>query len=209
MDYLSLFIKLFQLLDTECFLFLNKFLLNNTFSQHFWGMLSHKHESWINVIVMLLLNVLAVFMIPQAKRSKAILIILYCWISFQVILLINIVIFQKILQLHRDSPSVVIDSAIKLSNVLNNFNIKDYSNNSFPAGHTLVLIYWTLFINLYAPKKITAIAILVSILLIMPRMITGAHWLSDTIFSLVLGWMYFNISIWFANRYDSIKYRLY
>jgi len=123
--------------------------------------------------------------------------------------LVNTVIFQKILQINRDSPSVVVDGAIKLSSVLNNSNLKDYSNNSFPAGHALVLIYWALFINLYAPRKITMLAVLVSILLIMPRMITGAHWLSDTIFSLFLGWMYFNLSMWFANRYDSIKYRLY
>jgi membrane-associated phospholipid phosphatase len=209
MDYLSLFIKLFQSLDTECFLFLNKILLNNTFAQHFWGILSHKHESWINVIIMLFLNVIAVLMIPKARRSKAIAIILYCWLSFQVVLLVNTVIFQKILQINRDSPSVVVDGAIKLSSVLNNSNLKDYSNNSFPAGHALVLIYWALFINLYAPRKITMLAVLVSILLIMPRMITGAHWLSDTIFSLFLGWMYFNLSMWFANRYDSIKYRLY
>ena len=209
MDYLLFFIKLFQSLDTECFLFLNKILLNNTFAQYFFGILSHKNESWLNVIVMVMLNVLALFMIPKDRRLKAIYMVLYCWLSFQVVLLINSLIFQKMFYINRDSPSVVIDGIIKLSSVLNNTNIKDYSNNSFPAGHALVFMYWVLFINLYAPKKITIFAGIISVLLVIARMITGAHWFSDTVVALILGWIYFNLSIWIANKYDSIKCRLY
>ncbi len=197
-----------KFLDLQCFLFLNG-ALHNKFAQYFWGILSHKNESWINIIVMVAINFLAVFMIPQTKRLKAVAIIFYCWISFQVVLLVNILIFQKILHIHRDSPSIVIDGAIRLSMILNNTNLKDYSNNSFPAGHTLALIYWALFLNLYATKKIKIISILVCILLIMPRMITGAHWLSDTICSLILGYMYFSFTVWLMNKYDQTKLRLY
>lgn len=200
-------------LDTAVFLFLNKNLLNHSFAQHFWGILSHKHESWINIVVMLSLNFLAVFMIPKDKRSKAIAITIYCWLSFQVIILVNTLIFQKILQINRNSPSVVIGNAIKLSVVLNNLNLKDYSHNCFPAGHALVLMYWALFINLYAPRIMMVLVGLVCFLFTMPRMITGAHWLSDTLFSLVLGWIYFKFSMYlaskYANKYDRIKNSLY
>ena len=209
MYYLSLFVSVFQSLDTECFLLLNKILLNNSVMQYIVGILSHKNESWINIIVMLLLNILAVFMVPKSNRNKAITIILYCWVSFQLFLLINGLFFHKILCINRNSPSVVIAGAIKLSNLLNNVNIKDYSNNSFPAGHTLVLVYWVLFINLYAPKKITILAIIISILIILSRVITGAHWLSDTLFSIFLGCLYFKLSIWFTNNNERIKYCLY
>jgi len=221
--YLS-FQNFFDLIDTKCFLFLNKNFLNSQFSQNFWGILSHKNESWINVVIMLCTNVLSIFMIDNKalsrdtnflninfnnSRAKASAIILYCWISFQIVLLTDIIIFQKILHINRDSPSIVIENAVRLSKILNNPHIKDYSNNSFPAGHTLVLIYWALFINLYAPKLIKIMAVLLCVFLILPRMITGAHWLSDTVFSFLLAWMYFNLSMWFANSYDQIKNRLY
>ena len=220
--YLS-FQKFFDLIDTKCFLFLNKNFLNSQFSQNFWGILSHKNESWINVVIMFGINLLSIFMIAKVPirdtnflsinsnnfRYKVIAIVLYCWVSFQIVLLTNIIIFQKILHIHRDSPSIVIENAVRLSKILNNPNIKDYSNNSFPAGHALVLIYWTLFINLYAPKLIKIMATLLCVFLILPRMIVGAHWFSDTVFSFLLAWMYFNLSMWFANSYDQIKNRLY
>lgn len=204
-----LLINLLDILDTQCFLLLNKILLNSSLIQYIVGILSHKHESWINVIVMLLLNGIGVFMLPREQRNRAIIIVVYCWLSFQLFLLLNNLFFQKFLYINRDSPSILIPGAAKLSVLLNNNDIKDYSNNSFPAGHTLVLIYWSLFINLYAPKKVIIIAILISTLIIISRIITGAHWLSDTLCSLLLGWLYFKLSIWFANRNERIKYCLH
>lgn len=204
-----LLINLLQLLDTQCFLLLNKILLNSSFVQYTVGILSHKNESWINIIIMLILNIIGIFMLPKEQRNKAIIIVFYCWLSFQLFLLLNNLFFQKILYINRDSPSVLIPGAAKLSVLLNNINIRDYSNNSFPAGHTLVLIYWVLFINLYAPQKITIIAILISFLIIISRIITGAHWLSDTLSSLLLGWLYFKLSIWAANKNERIKYCLH
>jgi len=204
-----LLINLLQLLDTQCFVLLNKILLNSSLVQYTVGILSHKNESWINVIIMLALNIIGIFMLPKEQRKKAIIIVLYCWISFQLLLLLNNLFFQKILYINRDSPSVFMPGATKLSVLLNNINIKDYSNNSFPAGHALVLIYWVLFINLYAPQKIIIIAVLISFLLIISRMVTGAHWLSDTLCSLFLGWLYFKLSIWAANKSERIKYCLH
>jgi Kdo2-lipid A phosphotransferase len=198
-----------NLIDQKIFLFLNKILLNNTIIQYFLSFLVHKNESWLNVIFMLLLNIIAVLLLPKSKRSKAWGIILYCWLSFQLILLANNLLFQKIFSINRDSPSIVLEGSIKISEILNNNNLKDYSNNSFPAGHALVLTYWALFINLYGNKVIKIIAIITAILLIMPRMITGAHWFSDTACSLLLGWIYFKLSIWLANKNDRIKYCLH
>ena len=141
--------------------------------------------------------------------KRRIFVVLYCWLSFQFFLLINIIIFQKILNLHRDSPSILISGSLRLSQILSNINIKDYSNNSFPAGHALVLIYWALFVNLYATNIIKIISVVVCIFLVLSRMISGAHWLSDTVFSLILGWVYFNLSMWLANSYEQIKNSLY
>ena len=201
------------MIDQQCFLWLNQTLLSFPAGQWWWGLLSHKHESWINVVVMLAINLWGVLAIkqsstPQAWHKSAGL-ALYCWLSFQVVLLINILLFGKLLRINRDSPSMIIAHPFRLSQLLGNPDIKDFSNNSFPAGHTLVLIYWGLFINLYAPKLVKLVALGLVVLLILPRMITGAHWLSDIIFSLGLGWIYFNCSMWFATSYEKIKHRIY
>jgi membrane-associated phospholipid phosphatase len=197
-----------QLIDQKCFLLLNTTLLQSEFGQWFWGILSHKNESWINVIVMLAINLWSIILIKRSN-NKSTALVLYCWLSFQVVLLINILVFGKWLQINRNSPSMIISHPFKLSMLLNNPDIKDFSNNSFPAGHTLVCIYWGLFINLYAPKLIKILGWVVISVLILPRMITGAHWLSDVVFSVGLGWMYFNLSMWFANKYETIKQRIY
>lgn len=198
-----------DIIDRSVFLFLNKYLLNSSTIQYLFGFLVHKNESWINVIVMVLINIIALFSLPKEKRIKAFGIILYCWLSFQVVLLANNLIFHKIFSINRNSPSVVLTETIKLSKVLNNPNLKDYSHNSFPAGHALVLVYWLLFINLYATKKSKIIAVLVVMLLAISRMVTGAHWFSDTIFSVLLAWGSFKLSLWIANKNDRIKYCLH
>ena len=222
------FYNYFNLIDQKCFLLLNKYLLFNSWSQHFWGILSHKNESWINVIIMIAINILSVFILSKEKEptkfinsfnikfninsnnsiKRKLLLVFYCWMSFQVVLLINSLIFNKILNIHRDSPSIFFANNIRLSEILGNINIKDYSYNSFPAGHALVVIYWIAFIHLYSAKCITYLSILIGATVLLTRMITGAHWLSDTIFSLILGWMYFNLSMWFASNYEQIKNRL-
>ena len=206
------FPEFFRIIDKYLFLFLNKYCLDNKLGQYVFGFLSHKNESWINVIVMLGINLLSIFLffrINKQQVNKSIATILYCWLSFQVVLLFNYIVFQKILQINRDSPSLIYNEAIRLSVALNNLNIKDYSNNSFPAGHALVLIYWILFVNLQGLRSIKIISLILGILFVLPRMVTGAHWFSDTVFSLLLGWIYFNISMWFANSYEQIKQRIY
>ncbi len=206
------FPEFFRIIDKHLFLFLNKTCLNNKLGQYVFGFLSHKNESWINVIIMLGVNILSIFIFSRINKqhlNKSIAIILYCWLSFQMVLLFNYIVFQKFLQINRDSPSVIFNEAIRLSVTFNNLNIKDYSNNSFPAGHALFLIYWILFVNLQGLRSIKIISWILGILFVLPRMVTGAHWVSDTVFSLLLGWIYFNISMWFANSYEQIKQRIY
>lgn len=201
----------FNMFDEKVFLFLNKFFLKFKFSQYVFGFLSHKNESWINIIVMFGVNIVSIFICNYnfLIRKKLIFRMIYCVLSFQVILLTNYIVFQNILYIRRNSPSVILDESIRLSVVLNNLDIKDYSNNSFPAGHALILIYWILFVNLQDSKVIKIISWVLGGLFVLPRLVTGAHWLSDTIFSLLLGYIYFNISMWFANNYEQIKKRIY
>lgn len=201
-------------LDSWFFYFLNNNLLSHKPAQYLFGWLSHKNESWLNVVVMISIHILAIIWVNKVstenmakmriKKYRPIALSCYCWLSFQIILLINHFIFNKWLQINRSSPSAIYP-AIKLSVLLNNYNIKDVSNNSFPAGHALVVVYWWLFLRKYANTWMQVIAIIIGILFIIPRIVTGAHWMSDVIFSLILGWVYFNLAIWLVTCYEKTR----
>ena len=59
--------------------------------------------------------------------------------------------------------------------------IKDRSSRSFPGDHASVLLLWTVFLSLFARGKRLLLVWLTGTLLILPRLVAGAHWLSDNL----------------------------
>lgn len=180
-------------LDKQIFYMLNGSLqISNSWAQ-FWGYLNHPNESWINLVVMLGINFGAVLTLKKEYRFKAGLYSLYFWIFFQVLLLITHLIFSDILSIKRSSPTLLIEPVVFLSKILNKSNVKEYSNNCFPAGHTLVAIFWLGFMwNYFKNKILRSTFVLVAILLCTNRLFTGAHWASDVIFTTfyALSWLF-------------------
>lgn len=186
-------------LDEQVFSWLNYTLLDSPFWQAFWGYLNHPHETWLNVVVMACLNILAIFMLPKPQRKRATILVIYFWAFFEIALLATNKIFTGLLAIHRDSPSIVVQPWVVLSETLNIPSIKVYSHNSFPAGHTFVAVFWALFTNLYTQKKwFKYLIILTVLLLILPRLFSGAHWLSDVIFTIFYALLWFGLAkiIW-------------
>ena len=182
-------------LDTRFFLILNQTLLWSKHWAQLWGWLNHPAESWLNLVLMMLINILAIFSLPKNQRKKACMFVIYCWILFQLGLFLSHTIFgNSWLAIKRASPSLVISKSIKLSELVN-FSVKDHSENSFPAGHTFVLIYWAGFTVKYATQKFKFLTYLVSIILILPRLISGAHWLSDVIFTTAISYAWLTVVI--------------
>lgn len=174
-------------IDQQFFLAVNKTLMWSPYWQQFWGWLNHPAESWLNLVLMVTINFLVIVWLPKEQRKHAIIFVVYCWLLFQLGLLLSHLIFHKWLAIERASPSLAMSSIIKLSELVR-FSVKDYSENSFPAGHTFVLIYWAGFTVKYASKKFKFLTYLITIILIFPRLISGAHWLSDVIFTIVVSY---------------------
>ncbi len=80
------------------------------------------------------------------------------------------------------SPSLVLPDVIRLSEMFPAVELKDKSKISFPGDHASVTFLWCWLMwrwKLPLWVKLTALAL--TILLISPRLISGAHWLSDVL----------------------------
>ncbi len=181
-------------LDAKTFEILNSSLLNSHSWQLLWGYLNHPHESWINVIFLAGVNIVGIYSLPSIRRRRAIAGVIYFWMFFQFILLFTNKFFSVWLDIHRASPSLVITPWVLLTESLNIANLKVSSANSFPAGHALVLIFWAKFTMLYSKPWVHKLVWLTVLLLILPRMFSGAHWLSDIVFTVCYALLWFAVA---------------
>lgn len=83
--------------------------------------------------------------------------------------------------LSRSSPSLQLDSVVWLSELYPNLSLKDSSGSSFPGDHAAVLITWLGFCLFFIRNFWSWTAILLVIFFSLPRLIAGAHWLSDVL----------------------------
>ncbi len=177
----------FRYLDESFFLKLNASLVGEPFWQVFWGLLNDRRETKLNLLFAAILNIWAILVTKEKTlRHQRIKQILYFWICFQVGFMLQEGIFNKWLHIAKDSPSLVITPVVKLSQVLQNSNLKEGTQHSFPSGHAFSLIYWASFTLLCAPRHIGIMALFFAILLCLPRLFIGAHWLSDEVFSILM-----------------------
>lgn len=164
--------------------------------------LNHKIESWLNVVIMLTINFLAILHYEKHKKRGAFIQIIYYWLFFQFVLLAVHFIFQDTLQIHRESPSIQLYSQeSSISNFILTDDIKEFSTSSFPAGHTLIAIYWMLFsLSITKVKYLRFLIITTAIVLCSNRLLTGAHWLSDVIFTINLGAFFYYLGLYTFNN---------
>jgi len=161
---------------------------------YFWGYLNHSNEAWFNLLVMLGLNGLGIYSLPANKRISALAGSLYFWLFFQLVIILTHWVFTDILHSARLSPSYVISPFINLGQVLHKQEIKVFGNRCFPAGHALVLIFWGKFSMRYSAPWVHKFIWATAILLLLPRLFSGAHWLSDIVFTSCLSLLWFEFA---------------
>ena len=92
---------------------------------------------------------------------------------------LTLAILARVMEVERLSPSLVVDGAIRLSELVPYIKLKDVSGNSFPGDHgTAVLIFTTLGWVLMSTRT-GLLALATSAFFVMPRLVSGGHWLSD------------------------------
>jgi membrane-associated phospholipid phosphatase len=185
-------------LDITVFKMLNHSLLNTSFGQWFWGILNHRLETKLNLLAAGLFNTWAIIAtkdpVLQKTRLKK---TLYFWVFFQIGVMLFNGIFNHWLHWERLSPSLVIKPVVQLSFLWGDPNIKDSSAHSFPSGHAFAMFYWAFFTSLCVPKRIALCALLFACLLSLPRLVSGAHWLSDAYFSILFAAIWLSWTLYF------------
>jgi len=178
-------------LDAWVFFTLNGSLADGRTWQWFWAVTNTKS---FDIASALLILILYSFHIFSSNREQTI-----SRITSGVLILVSTVIaiqFSKnLLDYGRPGPSSILQPAILLTEYVTGFEFKDHSANSFPGDHGIALIMFTSMVWFYAGRTYGLIMMLLSMLLILPRMVVGAHWLSDHLVGaayvslIALGWI--------------------
>jgi Kdo2-lipid A phosphotransferase len=173
--------SLWQRIDTSSFLFLNGTLYDRPLWQITVAFLNHKTFDIITALIMTL--PLFHYILHGTKGTATSRFVNFS--SFAIYTLGSLVAIKHGLKIffsiHRLSPSLIHDKVFRLSELSSFFTIKDYSTNSFPGDHALVLIMWLGFMAICCSRKHLIVSVFIAIIAALPRLISGAHWMSDNV----------------------------
>jgi membrane-associated phospholipid phosphatase len=186
-----------ETIDIFFFKMVNSTLRNHPYWQLFWALANHKLADWIEDLCILCFFVAYVRQASRNLRKRKVAELLFCILYIgAIIYFINRILFRENLDIPRLSPTLVVDNSVRLSEEIPWMSIKDDSSKSFPGDHgTTALLFAASFIYL-AGWRLGLAASVYAAFLCMPRLITGAHWLSDivvgsgTITMIFLSWAF-------------------
>ncbi len=171
-------------LDKECFRLLNGWVQDSYLWQTFWAIANHRAADILEDVCFVLFFYLIIKATPKAERTRKMaecaFFLLFC---ICIILIANELLFRVLLHIERKSPTLMLDSFTNLSEKVTWLKVKFKSPKSFPADHaTTALSFIISFLYLARNNmKITVAAILYGIFLCLPRLVAGAHWLTDVL----------------------------
>jgi len=87
---------------------------------------------------------------------------------------------QHLVPVKRASPSLSFPNIYRVSELLH-ISTKDASKDSFPGDHGMMLLIFSGFMLRYFGKKAFGIALLIVVIFAFPRVMIGAHWLTDIV----------------------------
>ena len=184
-------------LDVAFFKWINSSLKGHPSWQLFWACANHKLADWIEDLFILVFFIAYVKKTKAALRTKKIAELLFCVLFIgAVIYFVNRLFFREHFNIPRLSPTLVVEDSIHLSQEIPWMSIKDDSSKSFPGDHGTTALLFAATYTYLAGWRLGLLACLYAAFLCLPRLITGAHWLSDvvvgsgTIAILCLSWVF-------------------
>ena len=164
-------------LDQAVFFALNGSLAEGHAWQMFWAVTNTKRFDYTSALVILLLfsyHILRGNRRQIIERTAAGVLIV-----FTVVFAIQV--SKNFLDYGRPGASTSLEPSILLSQIITGFEFKDTSHNSFPGDHGIALIMFTSMLWFFAGRGLGLVMLFLSLFLMLPRMVTGAHWLTDNL----------------------------
>jgi len=184
-------------IDIAFFKLINRMIETSPFGQAFWALANHQGADILEDFVFAFFLLWLLKITPKEQRAKKgaqfLAVFLFCLISH---LLINELLFRTLISVPRASPTYLLENCTRLSEKISWIKVKDHSMKSFPSDHATTALYFTMTFLMISPPKIARLSTLYGIFLCMPRMVVGAHWLTDVLLgsgSIVLlfgSWMF-------------------
>ncbi|MGR3951881.1 MAG: phosphatase PAP2 family protein [Chlamydia sp.] len=170
-------------LDHSFFYFANGSVGEHPIQGLFWSLANIKITDLYGASFFLLSFLLYVYegKSPEARRVRFGHLI-YTLFWFEVSILFTKQVLTPICEyfkLSRHSPTVVLPEVIRLSSFCPWAKIKDHSHFCFPSDHAVIVFQWSLFFTFFSGIKRGGFVSLFSLIFLLPRLISGAHWISD------------------------------
>lgn len=148
----------------------------------FWAAANVKITDLYGALFMLSFFFLLISSAPRNERKERIIQLIFTLIWFEIAIFTCKQIATPILEsygLGRHSPALIYPSDFRLSEMIPWLKVKDYSHFSIPADHASIVLQWALFVWFFFGWRVGVVAMISSILFIFPRLISGAHWVTD------------------------------
>jgi Kdo2-lipid A phosphotransferase len=171
-----------------------------------WAVANHRAMDAVAALAMAALVAHYAWRTPPSARPRIlawlILITLSCLVMLQV---------GKALPVDRPSPTRHHAGVVLLSAEVSSISTKDASSDSFPGDHGLVLMVFAGGVALSLPWAYGLAAGVMAVVFTLPRLMSGAHWLSDELVGalalalLALAWLYATpLQAWATARIEGL-----
>ncbi|MBH1958225.1 MAG: phosphatase PAP2 family protein [Burkholderiales bacterium] len=175
--------QLWDSFDRHLFALLNAPLATSTSWAYLWGVASMRLADLVLGLLMLGFLLKGNWIFTGAQVRSA----LYAFLSVLfLLLLIRSILFSEVVRImhwQHDGPSLVVDGAVRLSTLFpdwaEHWSMKDSSRRSFPGDHASVLLLWAMFLWPFASGRQRLLIGFLSVIVLLPRLVSGAHWGSD------------------------------
>lgn len=160
-------------LDSAIFFFFNRHLATDPSFLHLVAITNNRAFDVISLLAMGLLYLYFYLKQDAAGRRRLV-------ITGVVMLLTAVVLNQlgHLLPVKHPSPTLTFDNIHRVSE-LTGIPTKDASGDSFPGDHGMMLIIFSCFMLRYFGRSAFAIALLITLVFSLPRVMIGAHWFTD------------------------------
>lgn len=155
------------------FFFFNRHLATDPAFLHLVAITNNRAFDVISLLAMGLLYLYFYLKQDAAGRRRTV-------ITGVVMLLTAVVLNQlgHLLPVKHPSPTLTFDNIHRVSE-LTGIPTKDASGDSFPGDHGMMLIIFSCFMLRYFGRGAFAVALLITLVFSLPRVMIGAHWFTD------------------------------
>lgn len=155
--------------------------------------MNHKLETKLNILLLLVFVFYA--FIQNAKHKKQMFLhFIYLLLILEGGIYLNDFVFLNLFDFSRSSPNIVLGLP-RLDELYGNSHLKSVSYTTFPGGHAFAAFLWAFMYSYVIRGWSKFLFFTAAIIISLPRVLVGLHWISDVLFAVYLAYFYSFIAL--------------